>query len=368
MRRLKEAGVVFAMVIVLAAFGCGSDAAPAAVSSARGATDTAFQAALDRARRKAHVPGATAAVVSDGALVWTGASGVAVAGPDRRTMTPETLFAIASTTKSVVAAIALRLAEEGELDLDAPIAGLGIEVPGAGRVTPRMLLHHSSGLSDYFADGYIIRTIRRDPNHVWTREEVVSHIHGLDFPPGTRTRYSNSGFVVLGGVIEAASGQSVEALFQGYVADPLALGRSSFAYDAARSSEFAAPHARDGGRWRNRWPDGEVRTDYWGEVWTDGGLAADASELALFGNAMVAGDLLQPASLERALPHGGDGSYGLGLERFDFAGRRWIGHSGYYGGIGTENWTDPASGVTVVTMVNSAGRGFLVWKAIVDAL
>ena len=350
---------VSAAAVLLAVFaaGCGTtDAEIRRITpKAKVAESPALEKALRAGRRRAHAPGASAAVVRDGELIWAGASGQAVIG--EREMTPETLVPLASTTKTAVAAMALRLAEQGGLDLDEPIGDAARGLPATGRITPRMLLRHRSGLSDYFADGAVDRIARRDPEHPWTRAEVLSHVAGLDFDPGSRYEYSNSGYVALGGVIEAATGAPLEDVFQREVATPAGLDSSTFAYDGDREPEFAHPHRLDRrGRPIDLWKEDVVRSDYWGPVWTDGGLASTAIDLARLGNAVVVGDLLEPATRRKALPRN-KGGYGLGIDRFDGLGARWFGHSGVYEGFETENWTDPRTGITVAVVVNVSEPG-----------
>ncbi len=362
-RRLRALPALLLVAAAVAA-GCGGDeTAGAATDPAAAADDNAaarLDAALDRAVARSGTPGATAAVVDDGRLVWTGAAGRARTGHGGR-MHPDSLFAIASTTKTVTAAMAMALAEAGELELDRPIRSTLPYLPGSGRITPRMLMSHSSGLADYLSSPWLTWTAWRHPFHRWTRREVLSHApRRLRFPPGSRHSYSNTGYVALGGVIERASGARIESVFERTIAAPLGLEDSTFRYGAAPQRQFAHPlRPRAGGGYYDRFgPDGRIPTDYWGEVWTDGGLAATAADLAEFGNALYAGDLLEPATVEQMLPPK-PGGWGLGTFDGRGQGSTWVGHDGSYGGYQTENWTDRERGVTVVVMTNGAGIGSL---------
>lgn len=326
-------------------------------ASAPDAEAARLDAALARAVERGRTPGATAAVVEDGQLVWEGAAGWGRGGTGPRSrMKPGSLIAIASTAKTVTATMAMALVERGELNLDAPIADALPDLPASARITARQLMSHTSGLSDYFRDGYVSRTARRHPHHHWTRQEVLAHVRRVNFRPGSRHSYSNSGYVALGGVVEHAGGESIERLFRRYVAEPLELERSTFRYGGAPQAAFAHPLA--GGR-RNGYRDrfgarGTVRTDYWGEVWTDGGLATSAAGLAAIGSAVYSGDLLLPSSVRKMLPPK-RGGWGLGTFDRQAFGRRWFGHDGSYGGYQSQNWTDRRRGITVVVMTNAAG-------------
>jgi D-alanyl-D-alanine carboxypeptidase len=325
-------------------------------TAAASGLDARLDAALARGARQAGTPGATAAIVKDGKVVWAGAYGRARGGHGSR-MTPGSLIPIASTTKTVTATMAMALAQRGQVVLNRPIHHELPRLPASRRVTPRMLMNHSSGLNDYFDDGIVGRIYRRHPFHHWTRGQVLAHVHRLRFPPGSRHSYSNTNYVALGGVLTHDSHRSIERLFRQYVGTPLGLRHSTFRYGTAPQRKFAHPlRVRGRGRLGDKFgAHGRVPTDYWGEVWTDGGLATTPSDLARIGNALYAGDLLSAASVKAMLP---PRPHGWGLGTFDrFAlGTRWIGHDGWYGGFQTENWTDRKRGVTIDVFTNRAGQ------------
>ena len=288
-------------------------------------------------------------------MVWAGAYGRARAGRVGA-MRTDTLVPIASATKTVTATMAMALIERHRLGLDQRIDRWLPGLRGARKITVRMLMNHASGLEDYFTDGGVDWIIRHHPFHHWRRGQVLAHVHRLLFRPGTRHRYSNSNYVALGGVLTGASQRSVEDLFRRYIAGPLHLGDATFRYGGAPQNELAHPlRPLSGGGVRDKFgAHGRVTTDYWGEVWTDGGLAIDPSDMARFGNALYAGPLLSPTSVGKMLPHGTNG-WGLGTFGKRALGARWFGHDGWYGGFQSENWTDRASGLTIDVFANRAG-------------
>lgn len=321
-----------------------------------------LDSALALAGRVTGGPGATAAIVHKGELVWEGAAGLARVKPERR-MTPEDKFAIASITKMYTATLAMLLVEGGKLDLDEPISEALPEIRNADRITTRMLLKHRSGIGDYFANGEFARILRADPTHEWTREEVLGFIRGSRFPPGARYSYSNSGYVAAGGVLEHAAGAPVDQLFDELIAAPLGLSESTFTYDPERSDEFAAPYRIRRGRPISRLaPGGILSSDFIGPVWTDGGLGQTAADLALFTNALFDGRVVSPESLEQMLPPGGRG-YGLGMYRFGAAGASWWGHDGSYGGYTSESYTDRDRDLTISVLANNA-KAYRIWLAL----
>ena len=327
-----------------------------------------LQAALDDAARELGVPGATAAVVDDGEVVWSGVTGVrSLVGP---AVEPSTQFATASAGKTVVAAMVLRLAEEGRLSVRDRLADYVPGMPGGRRIRILNLLEHSSGLPDYLYSREINQLFNQDPLREWDREEVLDAVRGkrLRFRPGSRVSYSNTNYIALGGVIEAATGSTIEAQFDRLIAEPLGLADSSWLYDPALFERGAHPYLERRGRPPvDGWGRGFVSTDYVGEVWTDGGLATTGTDLAVFANALVAGDLLTPRA-RRVLLRFREQGYGRGIFADGAGGRRIIGHDGLYGGFSAQHWTDPESGVTIAVLANLETRGgradssWAIWK------
>ena len=366
-RRLPNAPALLLVAAAAAvAAGCGgNETAGAATGPAAGrrGTDAAaskLDAALDRAVARSGAPGATAAVVDDGRLVWTGAAGRARAGHGGR-MRPDSLFAIASTTKTVTAAMAMALAEAGELQLDRPIRWALPYLPASGRITPRMLMSHRAGLADYLSSPWLSWTAWRHPFHRWTRREVLSHApRRLRFPPGSRHSYSNTGYVALGGVIERASGMRIESLFERTIAEPIGLEDSTFRYGAAPQRQFAHPlRPRVGGGYHDRFgptagsqPTTGVRS---GPTAASPQPPPISPSSATRSTPATCSNRRRSSRCCRRSPAAGD------WEPSTAAGRAatWVGHDGSYGGYQTENWTDRERGVTIVVMTNGAGIGSL---------
>ena len=187
-------------------------ACPVAAASSK-ALRIQLRAALKQARKATGAPAATATVIRCGKVLWSDASGVKKVG-SRRPATPETMFAVASVTKSVTAAIVLKLVERDELSLDTKLSRFYPKLPRAGDITVRMLLDHTSGLNEYFDDAQINQTIIDHPDHRWTRKEVLRGIVRTLFEPGTQYSYSNSAYTVLGGIVEKVTGSTIEAVSQ----------------------------------------------------------------------------------------------------------------------------------------------------------
>jgi len=286
-------------------------------------------------------------------VVWEGGSGRS--DIDRRAeMKPSALYPIASTTKTITAAIVMRLVEEGRLSLDQTIEDALPDLPNADRITIRMLLDHSSGLADYLDSNAIYEII--DPQHAWTREEVLSFVGEPRFAPGARHSYSNTNFVALGAILEHYGGTGIEEQFDALFSTPLSLRDATFVYDDALLPRLAHPHAGGTRRsFRDLLGNGDrISTYYWSEVWTDGGLVACSPELARIGNAIFAGEALEPDTVESMLPPRTNG-WGLGTFQGSMAGHLWTGHDGLYGGYAIESWTDRSRDLTLTVMTNAHG-------------
>lgn len=279
----------------------------------------------DRVLDRANVRSAQAAVLRGGKLLWSGST-----GPRAER------FVIASVTKTYVATIALRLVEEGRLALDEPLSTFVPEAPNAELITVRMLLRHRSGLREYFDDPNVQRALR-DPDHRWTRDEVIRAIVrlGARRPPDSRFEYRNSNYILLGRVIEIAGGAKPEALLQRLVARPLGLRRTSFRRHAKLA---AAP----------------VPNDAIGQVWTDGGIATSARELAKFTQALLRGKLLRRASLQ-AMKSGSDANLGYGMGLEEYGRNNWWGHEGYYSPYSADTSFQAHTGLTV-SVVTDGGN------------
>jgi D-alanyl-D-alanine carboxypeptidase len=282
-----------------------------------------------KALRHAHARAVSAAIVVDGKTTWTGVRGAGVRASN--------VFSLASVTKPYVAALTLRLADEGRLALDDTVARwLGGAVPAAaGAVTVRELLGHTSGLPDYLEDAGVERALE-DPRHAWTEAELL---HAVRAPSGRGDfAYSNTNYILLGAIARRAAGVPTERALATFVLGPLGLGSTSLGRTQALARRVAG-----GGRLPN---------DVWSPLFTDGGVVATAGDVARFFDALLAGGrVLRPATLDLMLAPGPDGSYGLGVYSTRLRGRTVFGHDGTYDVWNTEVLTDRATHTTIAVLL-----------------
>jgi CubicO group peptidase (beta-lactamase class C family) len=155
--------------------------------------------------------------------------------------TPMTRFFIGSITKQFTAAAILALQEDHLLNLDDPITKYLADYPHdpGDRITIKNLLTHTSGIPNYTEDPEII--LRRTQSI--SPKEIIERIENrpLEFEPGTRFRYSNSGYILLGRIIEVASGQSFEAYLHHRIFRPAGMKNTGYG-----RRESAVPDRADG--------------------------------------------------------------------------------------------------------------------------
>lgn len=201
-------------------FWLGALAAAIAPTVGSAAPTARFEAAIEQfVRANPAVPGIIVAVQSPRAGIdWAGARGFADRAA-RTPLMPSHAARIASVTKLYVSAAALRLAEEGRLDLAAPIAPLvdpatASLLRGGGydpdRILVRHLMAHTSGLFDYAGSPDFERALMSEPGRRWTRRDQITLAMERGRPlgqPGETFGYSDTGYIILGEIIERATGR-----------------------------------------------------------------------------------------------------------------------------------------------------------------
>lgn len=237
-------------------------------------------------------PGASVLVLREGAAVIRASYGLA----DREVqsvVTPATNFRLASVSKQFAAACILLLMEEGRLQLDDPVGRWLPSLPPATRdVTLRQLLTHTSGLIDYEDVIPVSMTEQLHDADVLTLLESQDRTY---FPPGSGYRYSNSAYVLLGLIVEQASGKTFTDFLAARVFTPLGMS-NTVAHVAGRTlvSHRAYGYTHENGEW--------TRTDQSQTSATlgDGGIYSSSDDLAKWDAALYDGRLLRPESLAMA--------------------------------------------------------------------
>ncbi len=346
-----------------------------------------LQKLLDQLRKDAGAPGAILGIASGDGHLKVVASGQA----DReagRPMAPDTPYFLGSITKTYTAVVILRLAEEGRLSLDDPIARFLPAFPEGSKITIRHLLTHTSGLKDFYSHFYyrpdreeMIRLVTKR----WTEEELLelSGRFGRWFDPGTDWDYSNTGYYLLGVIIERASGLALTEAYRRYIYEPLGLRRTWLAQHEEARGPLPVGYMGPVEGWKHSEMFGELGStavlDQSSVELSAGGLAAPAEESLQFLRGLFTGKLLAPASLEamqgfRATPSLGLFSksaappskfegYGMGFVKIERAGVTLLGHGGLFTGHAAGVWHIPERGITFALYFN---RGLIDQRPALD--
>ncbi|MFE2107712.1 serine hydrolase domain-containing protein [Kitasatospora sp. NPDC059463] len=307
-----------------------------------GALNAALRGMVDSGGTSASL----ARVGDHGRTLWKGASGVA----DRTTgapASPDGRFRIGSVTKTFVATVALQLVAEGRIGLDDPVERLlpGAVPNGAG-ITLRQLLGHTSGVFNYTEDaafdveqpGYIEQWLESGRYTRWTPQQLVAlaNAHPPYFAPGQGFHYSNTNYVLVGQIIERATGRSWQQEVERRVVRPLHL-TGTFMPD--HEPTVPGPHAH--GYYDLPTGPADVTELDPSMAGASGAGISTTADLNTFIAALIGGRLLprpQLAEMMRATPQS-EGRYGLGLERATTdCGVLW-GHTGGIPGYNTILYT-----------------------------
>jgi CubicO group peptidase (beta-lactamase class C family) len=330
------------------------------------ALEAELQGVLDGVVADGQIPGAMLAVSLPGRETWYGSSGIA----DRssgRALGPEEPYRIASITKTFTAVVVLQLAEEGRVDLDAPITTYlpDLAVPDAERMTVRMLLNHTSGLYNYLGDPTFFAGVYSNPDRIWEPEELISYTVG--FPPvaapGEAWSYSSTNYVILGLLVEEITGNAHAEEVRSRILEPLGMDRTFFPPDEALPEPLPTGYygAEDHS-------DNAVSA-----AWATSNMVSTNEDMQRFGRALFEGDLLERGTREQMyefVPGNGeydmpDLAYGLGVMRHQLPvgpgpdgtphpaeASTAYGHIGGFGGFRTALWHVPERDITITVAVN----------------
>jgi CubicO group peptidase (beta-lactamase class C family) len=324
-------------------------AAPAAPAARAADADERFvDSVVTAAMRERRLAGVSVALVRGGRLTLAKGYGAAALDP-RVPVDTATRFSVGSVTKQFVAALALLLQEEGRLSLGDPLARWEPGLTRAGEVTLLDLVHHVAGYRDYYPLDFVDRAMARPT----TAERVVRDYgtRPLDFDPGTRWSYSNTGYLILGRVLERAGGRPLGALLEARVFRPLGMGRT--AYEPAP----APGDARGYVSWALGDPE-PAPPEGAGWLGAAGGIWSTAADLARWDLALLRPGFLSPASRavlfgERTLRGGAPSGYAGGWFVARDGGRVRYSHGGATSGFSAFNAIVPDDTAAVVLLANA---------------
>jgi serine-type D-Ala-D-Ala carboxypeptidase len=319
---------------------------------------------LREAIERGAFPAADMAVAHQDRLVALKSFGRFTSDPDSPSPRPATRFDLASLTKVVATTtMAMILYERGVLELEATVAGTVPEFladscgePDSRRreVTFRMLLAHSSGLPAY--EKLFLKTRLRD--------ELLraAFTTSLSADPGTRTEYSDIGFILLGAALERIANESLDAFCQREVFGSLAMSNTTFNPPADAREKI--PPTADDRTFRHRIIQGEVQDEnafVLGGVAGHAGLFSTAEDLARFAHALLHGgspilsvETIALFTRRESAPPGTTRALGWDTPSFPSQSGKYFGPNsfGHLGYTGTSLWIDPERQLSIVLLTN----------------
>ena len=353
---------------VLDIFALGVLAAPAQTVNAR-------LDALVAPYREKDGPGMAAILIRDGRIAWQTAFGLADLG-SRRAITPDTQFELASMTKPFTAMAVMILAEQGRLRFDDTLARFCPEFPPYARtIRIRDLLHHVSGLPDYemlmvgkIGEGFFRSSQGPPAAHEFTSAEVLrtlSRQPKLEFAPGSRFEYSNSGYEVLGQIVERVSGRRYADFLKEAIFDPLGM-HDTLVLDERRHAgpRLALAYEKRNGRWE------DITYSPENYEYGDGGVESTVNDLFKWDEALNAGKLVSRATFSQAFTPGRTSNgkviethffahpsaYGFGWFISSEKGALVLEHGGEWSGYRTHIIRVPSRRITAIVLTNSSNQ------------
>ncbi|HYH93682.1 MAG TPA: serine hydrolase domain-containing protein [Candidatus Saccharimonadales bacterium] len=334
--------------------------------SATTATRLALQSRLEGIREKYAIPGISVTILFPDGTTWVGSSGMADLA-EKRPVTPDTAFAIASVSKTFLAALIMALSEDGKLVLDAQVRtylpGLRLDP----KITVRQLLDHTSGLRDYFFHPMIDKILLSHPDRRWDSLQSMRYVGKRYFKPGRGWHYSNTNYLILGMLAERVTGKTLATLFHDRFFEPLGMRHTYY-----QPADTATGPVAHGYRFETAaidskpidLSDGSGIVPFTSVVTAAAGagaIASTSSDLARWARALYAGDVLRERSVQemvddvaRTERYRPTVPYGLGVQLVDVAGHQTLGHSGRLLGFRSVVRWLPEEHVSIAVLTNQS--------------
>ncbi|HUP62445.1 MAG TPA: serine hydrolase [Thermoanaerobaculia bacterium] len=320
------------------------------------AADTASLDAIASRFYKPGQPGASIIVVKDGKTLLRKGYGMAdmeLGVP----IAPDMVFRIGSVTKQFTAVAILQLVQQGKIALDDDIAKFLPDYPkGSRKITIEHLLTHTSGIRSYTSMPNFLADIRRD----FTVREMIDRFKSepSDFGPGDKWLYNNSGYFLLGAILEKASGMTYEQYVEKHLFQPAGMTQTYYGSEARIIPRRVRGYDRDdsGGK-------GIRNAEYVGmsQPFSAGALVSTVDDLAKWDAALQRGTLVDPKLLARAwtefrLDDGSATRYGYGWAVGDYEGLHFVEHGGGINGFASYALRLPNEKVFVAVLSNNTAN------------
>lgn len=292
--------------------------------------------------------GVSVGIMQNGRVVFARGYGTADVASGRA-VTPRTMFAIGSVTKQFTCSALLMLEQEGKLSLDDRVAKYQPQLTRAGDITLLDLGGHLSGYRDYYPLDYV----NREMSEPASAEEIIRRYatRPLDFAPRSRYSYSNTGYLILGKVVEQVSGQPFPMFLSTRIFEPLRLMNT--AYGTARSADVATGYTSFGLA-----PQIPAEPEAAGWAGAAGAIWSTPTDLLTWDLSLLDNRLLSAASLRKLttsqrLTDGRSSGYGCGESINDRGAAVTWSHGGAVSGFVAQNTVIPSTRSALVVLSNS---------------
>ncbi len=332
----------------LVAFSLSALAQPPATLAA--SRQSRIEAIVRSELKTTGVPSASIAIVEDSKVVYRNAFGRGQISPDRAADSAMR-YGIGSISKEFLATALLMLQSEGRIRLDDKVSQYIPNLGAAGQATVRQLLQHMAGIRDYWPQDYVFAEMRNpiSPGAIldrWARQSV-------DFAPGDRWQYSNTGYVLAGVILEKVSGQPLFEFLKQRIFAPLKMTTVVDNDNGGMGRDDANGYTAIGlGPLQPALPVGP------GWLFAAGELAMTAEDLArwdisIINQNLMPADAYHALEQEALLNNGAGTRYALGLEVRLKSERRVLAHDGGVSGFVTQNVIYPDAHAAIVVFTNS---------------
>jgi CubicO group peptidase (beta-lactamase class C family) len=302
---------------------------------------------------ESHAPGASFAVIRGNDTLAYGGYGLANVDASKAP-TSATIYEIGSNTKQFTSAAIMKLVEQGRVKLDDDLSKYVPQFPLQGRrVSIHQLLTHTSGIHDYTSSKEWPKTW----NDPLSPDSIIRFVAAdtFDFAPGTAYRYDNTGYVLLGMVIEKASGQKYADYLNAQFFKPLGLRQTSYCPSKTSDPAFALGYSKG--------TTGTVKAKFLdlSHPFAAGALCATVGDFVKWQRALAGGKVVSPASFALmstadTLNSGRKINYGFGLVPGVFNDHKTVSHTGGIPGFTTAATYVPDDSLSIVVFTNYDGE------------
>ena len=317
-----------------------------------------------QAVEESEIPGVVAYIKADGQAPLVAAAGVSDL-ESGQALKDTDQFRVYSITKSFTALVALQLIEEGVLSFDDTVDQWLPEsvvdgVPNSDQMTIRQLLSHSSGAYDHLSSEMegmppFFEQMLASPDHWYTPQELIDFSTQFPpyFAPGEGATYSNTGYVMLGLIIEAVTGNNIEDEIHARIIDPLGLTSTYFETPETANNYITGYHLMEDGELLNV-SGSNSNSSY---AWAAGSIISNMHDLGRYADALFSGELLQPEShteMFTFIPdsHREGRYWGLGTAQVDTRTGQVYAVTGEAGGYEAKIVRIPDLNVTIIGLFN----------------